>query len=653
MTGIRTAPYGSWESPISSELVAACGSGWGWLLREIQVHGRSVYWIEPKPEDGGRNTIVCRREDGSIAEVIPEGYSARTRVHEYGGGDYCVLAGTVFFSNEADQRLYRLAAGGTPIPITPEPPTGESWRFADGSPAADGQFILCVRECHDSNGKVQNEIVAVQSDGAGEVKTVVRGSDFYASPRISPDGRRIAWLSWDLPRMPWDGTELWAAKYHPDGSISPADKIAGSAAEWISNPSWSPDGNLYFLSDRSNWSNLYRWNGSLVDRIFDIEADLDRPAWSFGYTRYAFLSQGRIACVFWKDGLEHLGLYEPQSRSFRKLDTPFTAIPYLASDGEENLWFLGGNFEMRPAVVRINLEDGSSNVVYRGASFEIEAGYLSRPRPIDYPTFDGEVAHALYYPPSNPDYDSPADELAPLIVRCHGGPTSAAHPFLQPEFLFFTSRGFGVLDVNYRGSSGYGRSYREALRGQWGHVDTEDCLAAARCLIDRGETDPGRQIMRGSSAGGWTTLCALTFHNLFRAGAVYYAVADAERLVNASPKFESCYVQYLIGPYPAERQLYLDRSPIHHTQELSSPLIVFQGMRDKIVPPSQSETLIEALREKKLPYAYLTFPNEGHGFRRAESLKRSLEAELSFYAQIFGFVLADSLEAVTISNLAR
>ncbi len=652
MTRKQFAPCGSWKSPIQSEHVAACGSGWGGMLREIQVHGKDVFWIVPKPQDGGRNTVIRRGEDGSLAEIIPAGYSARSRVHEYGGGDFCVYADTLFFSNEADQRLYRLAANAAPAPLTPAPSAGQSWRFADGAATADGQFVLCVGERHDANEVVHNEIVAVRSDRLAAPKTVVRGSDFYASPRVSPDGHQIAWLSWDLPRMPWEGTELWIAKFHPDGSISSAAKVAGGAAEWISNPSWSPNGDLYFLSDRSNWSNIYRWDGTQVEHVFQIDADLDCPAWAFGYTRFAFLSRGRIVFVYWEDGIEHLGLYDPTSTSHRNIETDCTAIPYIASDSEDEILFLGGNFEMPPVVNRMKMNGTKAMVIYRNASFEFEPEYLSKPQSIDFSTSDDQVAHALYYPPTNKDYSPEPDESIPLIVRCHGGPTSGAHPFLQLEFQYFTSRGFGILDVNYRGSSGYGRSYREALKEQWGLYDTLDCLAAARDLVNRGEADPKRLIMRGGSAGGWTTLCALTFHDLFNAGAVYYAVADAEKLAKTSHKFESGYLQYLIGPYPAERQLYLDRSPIHHTQGLSSPLIVFQGMQDKIVPPSQSEALIEALREKNLPYAYLTFPGEGHGFRQAESIKRSLEAELSFYAQIFGFDLADSLEAITISNLA-
>jgi dipeptidyl aminopeptidase/acylaminoacyl peptidase len=651
MTAKHIAPYGSWKSPIQADHVSTSGSGWGGLMREIQMDGKNVFWILPKPQEGGRNTLMQRSEDGSITEILPADYDICTRVHEYGGGDYCVHEGTIIFSNGADQRLYRLSPNSEPVPLTSAPPSGESWRYADGCIAPEGRVMLCIHERHHSSGAVENEIIAIEIKVTSAFHTIVQGSDFYASPRVSPDGKKIAWLSWDLPRMPWDGTELWVADFQSDGSVTSAKKIAGGEAEWISNPVWSPNGNLFFLSDRSNWSNLYYWDGTNVEQVFEINADIDRPAWTFGYTRYAFLSCNRIAFVFWEDGIERLGLYDLDSSSFKIIDTGFTAIPYITSNGEDELWFLGGNFVMKPSVVRMEMKDTKPEVVYRNASFEFDCGYLSKPQPIDFTTSDDQVAHALYYPPTNKDYAAPSDEITPLIVRCHGGPTSAAHPFLQPTFQYFTSRGFGILDVNYRGSSGYGRSYREALKGKWGIYDTQDCVAAALFLVDRKEVDPERLIMRGASAGGWTTLCALTFHDLFNAGAVFYGVSDAEMLAKTTHKFEMGYFQYLIGPYPDERQLYIERSPIHHTDGISCPLIVFQGLDDKVVPPSQAEALVKSLQDNKLPHAYLTFPGESHGFRRSDSIKSSLEAELSFYAQLFGFDLADPIEAIKISYL--
>ncbi len=651
MTSKKFAPYGSWKSPIQAEHVAASGSGWGGLMREIHVDGKNVFWILPRPQEGGRNTLMQFREDGSIAEILPADYSIRTRVHDYGGGDYCVREGTIVFSNAVDQRLYLLSPNSDPVPLTAAPPADESWRYADGYITPDGRVLICVHERHLSTGVVDNEIVVIEINGSSAIHPIVKDSDFYASPRVSPDGKKVAWLSWNLPRMPWDGTELWVAELQSDVSVASAVRIAGGDAEWISNPAWSSNGDLYFLSDRSDWSNLYRWDGDKVEQVFQINADLDRPAWTFGYTRYAFLSHDRIAFVYWENGIEHLGLYDPVSSSYKGISTDYSAIPYITSNGEDELWFLGGNFQLKPSVVRLKMNGSNPEVIYRNSSFIFDSGYISNPQPIDFPASDDQVAHALYYPPTNKDYAAPTDELIPLIVRCHGGPTSAAHPFLQPTFQYFTSRGFGILDVNYRGSSGYGRSYREALKGKWGIFDTQDCITAALYLVDRGDADPKRLIMRGGSAGGWTTLCALTFHDLFKAGAIYYGIADAEKLAKTTHKFEADYLEYLIGPYPDERQLYVKRSPIHHTDSISCPLIVFQGLDDNVVPPSQAETLVKALNEKKLPHAYLTFPGEGHGFRRSDSIKRSLEAELSFYAQLFGFDLADPFEAITISYL--
>jgi len=620
-------------------------------MREIQVDGTNVFWILPRPQEGGRNTLMQRSEDGSIAEILPADYNMRTRVHEYGGGDYCIHEGTIIFSNGADQRLYLFSPNSEPISLTAAPPADESWRYADGCIAPDGRTLLCIHERHLSTGAVKNEIVAIEINGTSTIHPIVQGSDFYASPRLSPDGKKVAWLSWDHPRMPWDGTELWIAEVQSDDSVTLVEKIAGGESEWISNPAWSPNGDLFFLSDRSNWSNLYRWDGVKVEQVFEISADLDRPAWAFGYTRYAFLSHGRIAFVYWEDGIEHLGLYDPVSSSYKKIAADYSAIPYITSNDEDELWFLGGNFQMTPSVVRLKMNGSNPEVVYRNSTFDFASGYISNPQPIEFPTSDGQVAHAQYYSPTNKEFSAPPDELIPLIVRCHGGPTSASHPFLQPTFQYFTSRGFGILDVNYRGSSGYGRFYREALKGKWGIYDTQDCIAAALYLVDRGEADPKRLIMRGGSAGGWTTLCALTFHDLFKAGAIYYGIADAEKLAKTTHKFEANYLEYLIGPYPDESQLYIERSPIHHTDSISCPLIVFQGLDDKVVPPSQAKNLVKTLREKKLPHAYLTFSGEGHGFRLAESTKRSLEAELSFYAQIFAFDLSDPFDMITIPYL--
>ncbi len=524
-------------------------------------------------------------------------------------------------------------------------------RYADGSISQDGRLIVCVLERHEPEGEIFNELVSLESDGSRQPLPIHTDKDFYASPRINASGDRIAWLSWNHPHMPWDGTELWVANLHADGSISKPIFIAGGSSEWINNPEWGPDGKLYFLSDRSNWSILYAWEPGKVETVTEIMCDISRPAFALGYTRFTFLSEGRIVVVYWRDGVEYLGLVERGSKTVQPIEVPFSAIPYLASDGVAEIWFIGGSFKHLPSIVRLQIDHGEPEIVYTNVEHSVPQGYISTPEAITFPTNEGEVAHALYYPPINQDFKGPESERPPLIVRSHGGPTSSARPYLQFEIQYFTSRGIAFVDVNYRGSTGYGRTYREKLKGKWGIVDAVDCVNAARFLVQRGDVDGSRLMKRGGSAGGWTTVCALTYHDVFQAGASYYGIADAEALTRVTHKFEERYLDSLIGPYPQEKALYQERSPIHHTQQLSCPVILFQGSEDKVVPPVQSEAMIEALEAKGLPYAYLFFEGEGHGFRLAETVRRSLEAEIYFYAHIFGFDLAEPVEPIEIHNL--
>jgi dipeptidyl aminopeptidase/acylaminoacyl peptidase len=641
------APFGSWTSPVDAGVVARAGRRLG--SPELAADG-AVWWAEGRPTEGGRVVLMRRPAGGEIEEVTPADVNVRTRVHEYGGGAWRLVGpDLVLFVDFADQRLYSQRLGEAPVAITPEPETDAGLRYADFRLAPDGSTVVCVREVH-GEGEAENQIVALDIKGIGEPTLLATGRDFYSFPRVSPDGRSLAWTCWDHPNMPWDGTELWLAPLH-----APADArlVAGGPTESIFQPAWDRQGRLHFVSDRDGWWNIYRAEGNSVQRLTEEEADLGHPQWLFGGSTYALLDDGGIACVRCERGEERLGLLEPGAVQVRDLGLPFTAFgfPSLASL-ERRLAFAAASPEREAAVVVFDLDSGELETVRASAEETIDPAYVSVPRAIAFPTGEGEVAHGFYYPPANADFEPPEGELPPLIVQGHGGPTSHATPALDREFLYWTSRGIGVVDVNYRGSSGYGRAYRERLRGNWGIVDTDDCIAAALFLATSGEADGERLAIRGGSAGGYTTLCALTFHQAFAAGASYYGVADAETLARDTHKFESRYLDSLIGPYPERADLYRERSPIHFARQLRSPVILFQGLEDEIVPPSQAETMVAALRANGVPHAYLAFEGEQHGFRRSETEIRCLEAELYFYSAILGFDPAGEIEPVEIEGFA-
>jgi dipeptidyl aminopeptidase/acylaminoacyl peptidase len=647
MTPQEIAPYGSWRSPITSATVAA-GSG---PPIEIQISGDNIYWLEIRPHEAGRYVIMRRAADGSIDDMTPKDFNVRTRVHEYGGGSFTVHGEVIYFSNFKDQRLYRQDPERPPEPISPEPEVPSGLRYAECLVTGDGSQIICVHERHEKSGEVNNGLATLSTDGSQPPRMIAEGHDFFASPHINPDGTQLAWLTWDHPQMPWDGAELWVAKLQSDGTLSDTRKVAGGPEESIFQPMWSPDGQLYFISDRTGWWNLYKVSDGDVIHLAPIEADLGVPQWQFGYSRYAFLADERIVCVYNRDGIHHLGSITHDDGKLGPLENPLTSITYLESNEDDCIYFVGGNFQRSPALLRMDVDTRKIETVYQPPGEMIDPGYLSIPESIEFPTEDGHPTYALFYPPTKRDYIGPPGELPPLLVMSHGGPTSAARTFLQLTIQYWTSRGIAVVDVNYGGSTGYGRAYRNRLRGQWGIVDTADCVAAARYLAEAGRVDGEKLAIRGGSAGGYTTLAALTFYDLFNAGASYYGVSDVEALAIETHKFESRYLDSLIGPYPEAKELYHTRSPIHFAEQLSCPVILFQGLEDLVVPPNQAELMVDALRAKGLPYAYLTFEGEQHGFRQAETIQRCLEAELYFYSRIFGFDLADPVEPVDIENL--
>jgi dipeptidyl aminopeptidase/acylaminoacyl peptidase len=635
-------PYGSWKSPITADLVGGGEIG----LEQVRIDGDDFFWIERRAHEGGRKVVVRRSANGDVTDVTPTGFNARTRVHEYGGGDYSVANGTIIFSNFADQRLYLQKIGAEPQPLTP----AQNQRYADGQIDRRRNFLFCVREDHTGAGEAVNTIVRIDLDGGNSGEIVVSGNDFYASPRLSPDGSQLAWLTWNHPNMPWDGTELWLGKLREDGSLGESRKIAGGVNESICQPQWSPDGVLRFVSDRTGWWNLYRWRENQVEALCPLAAEFGQPQWVFGGSLYGFVSEMQIVCSYSKNGNDCLATLDTETKTLRHIELPYSAISQVRV-AADRVVFIAASATETSAVVALNLSTKTFEVLRRSRETTVDAGYLSEARAIEFPTEHGLTAHGYFYPPQNRDYAAPANEKPPLLVMSHGGPTSSSSGSLKYSIQYWTSRGIAVLDVNYGGSSGYGRAYRERLNGKWGIVDVDDCVNGARYLAERGEVDGNRLAIRGGSAGGYTTLCALTFRNTFKAGASHYGISDLEALAKDTHKFESRYLDRLIGPYPERRDLYVERSPIHFTDKLNCPMIIFQGLEDKVVPPNQAEKMVDAVRAKKLPVAYLTFEGEQHGFRKAENIKRVLEAELYFYSKVFGFELAEPVEPVMIENL--
>jgi dipeptidyl aminopeptidase/acylaminoacyl peptidase len=616
-------------------------------LSSIVLDGEDVYWLEMRPEEGGRYTVVRRSLNGRTTDVTPAAFNVRTRVHEYGGGSYTVSAGTVYFSNWHDQRLYRQEPGREPRAITPE----ANLRYADGVIDGPRGRMLCVCEDHSVPGQeAANSLVALDLEGQRPRRVLAAGNDFYASPRLSPDGSHVAWLTWNHPNMPWDGTELWLGRLAEDGTLLDSKRVAGGEAESIFQPEWSPDGTLYFASDRTGWWNLCRWSGGHVEPLCAMEAEFGLPQWVFGMSTYAFVSHTSIICAYAQQGSWNLASLDTVTGHLTPIDTPYTMITQVRATPHRSL-FLGGSLTEAMAVVELDLATGEHQVLRRTSQTDVDPAHISLPEPVEFPTEKGLTAHAFFYAPRNRDAVGPQHERPPLLVISHGGPTGATDTTFNLGYQYWTSRGFAVLDVNYGGSTGYGRAYRQRLNGQWGIVDMDDCANAARYLVQRGEVDGRRLIIRGGSAGGYTTLCALTFRDLFAAGASYYGVSDLEALAKETHKFESRYLDHLVGPYPESQQLYVERSPIHFSERLGCPVVFFQGLEDQVVPPNQAERLVKALRTKGVPVAYVPFEGEQHGFRRAENLKRALEAELSFYSQIFRFELADPVEPVAIDNL--
>ncbi|SOC50448.1 Dipeptidyl aminopeptidase/acylaminoacyl peptidase [Blastococcus aggregatus] len=630
--------HGSWPTPITSELVVRAAARIGEVVVDGSPTGPGdVWWSESRPDEGGRSVLVRCGADGAVADVLPAPWNARTRVHEYGGGAWTVADGTLWFTEFSDQRLYRIDPGSDrPVAVTPEPAVRAGVRYADLR--VDGGTVLAVRETHPAEhtpaADVVNEIVRVGPDGS---EVLVSGPDFVSDPRPGPGGE-LAWLQWDHPSMPWDAAQLVVRA--ADGMET---VVAGGSGESVVQPVWAADGTLWFLCDRTNFWSLYRWRaGGEAELVLDVGSDIAGPQWVFGGSRFALLPDGRIALAYGRDGADRLAVLSPDG-AVREVPLPYAALRDLVTVGQDVVCVAGGP-DSEPVVLQVPLDGGGARVLRPARELGIDPAWFSRPEHVSFPTEEAGtgigVAHALVYPPANPDVSLPEGDLPPLLVVVHGGPTSAASPVLNLAVQYWTSRGFCVADVDYRGSTGYGRRYRDALQGRWGVVDLDDVVACARHLAAAGRVDPARMAIRGGSAGGYTTLAALSMRpGVFTAGASHYGVADLGALAAETHKFESRYLDGLVAPWPAGADVYAARSPINHVDALDTPLAVFQGDEDAIVPPDQAEAIVAALREKGVPHAYLLFQGEQHGFRKAGNIRAALDGELSFYAQVWGFDL--------------
>lgn len=652
---VNTLPYGCWPSPIGADLLTSQNT----RLAEPRFDGEDLYWLESRPQEQGRNALV-RWQKEKKEDVLPPPFSVRSKAHEYGGASYCVSQGTVYLVLQDDQRLYRLSPGNTtPEPLTPE----GAYRYADISIDIERQRLICVREDHTLKNQQQakeetNSLVAVPLDGSQQISVLVEGDDFYSNPEISPNGQQLSWLSWNHPAMPWDNTQCFVADF--DGSGLPENKVLiagdpnaeqnGEKLESVFQPQWSPNGELYLVSDRNNWWNIYCYRNNRLEPVLTMDAEFATPQWVFGMSTYGFLNQQQIITTYTQQGRWFLGLIDVTSGQLIEISKDYSDISAIRA-GAQQAAFIGSAPD-QPAQI-IHYKNNTLTPVAASGEVTFDRNNIALPQPLTFKTGNAKdaEAHAFYYPPTNANYQGPTVNQPPLIVLGHGGPTGATETGFNLKIQYWTSRGFAVLDVNYRGSTGYGREYRDQLKGQWGIADVEDVCAGAEHLVKQGLANPEQLAIKGSSAGGYTVLAALAFSDTFKAGASLYGIGDLETLARDTHKFEARYLDSLVGPYPEDKATYQERSPINHIDKLNCPAIFFQGLDDKVVPPNQAEAMVSALDNKGIAVAYVPFEGEGHGFRQGPNIQRALEAEYYFYSQLFGLDAASSIEPVEIKNI--
>jgi dipeptidyl aminopeptidase/acylaminoacyl peptidase len=635
------APYGTWTSPITSAALTQDAV----RLADTAIDGEWLYWLEQRPSEKGRG-VVCRiGAIGAMEALTADGQSVNSRVHEYGGGAFAVADGVVYFVDAKSQQLYRQPEGGAAQALT----AADGRRHGDLFVDRTRNRLICVAEQHEAHHEARNFLLAIDLEAPHRESVLAEGHDFYAAPRVSPDGSLLTFCTWNHPDMPWESSQVILAVLNAMGAIASQQHIAGGPSESAIEPRFSPAGGLWFLSDRSGFWNLYRWHGERVVAVLDDAAEYGRPPWVLGGAQFAVLETGQAVAIRDVDGISSLVMIDAITGASTTLPVPYSDLSQLRVS-QHTATFVAASPLDAPALVRLDMVTGHLSVLHHSTALRLDPDTVSEPEAISYPTTGGATAHALFYAPSNAGFMGAPGELPPLIVISHGGPTTAARSFLNPLIQYWTSRGFALVDVNYRGSSGFGRAYRQALAGQWGVADVDDCVNAATYLADQSRVDRSRMAIRGGSAGGYTTLCALAFRDVFGAGASYYGIGDLAALARDTHKFESRYLERLVGPYPEAAALYAQRSPLLHVQRFSSPLLLLQGLDDKVVPPSQSSAVYEALRTRGVPVAYLPFEGEQHGFRRAATIERAIEAELYFYGKVFGFLPADHLEPIKIDN---
>lgn len=645
-TNPAIAPYGSWKSPITAEAL----TGAVLSIKEPGCDGQAIYWLEGRPEEKGRSTLI-RLLNGEQTELTPKPFDVRSRVHEYGGGSWTASNGIVLASNGSDSRIYRIDEDGQ-TPITPEGP----WRYADLLIDVLHDRIIAVREDHSLEGiEPINTLVQLDLEGPNEDggQVIVSGTDFVASPALSPDGTRLSWLQWDHPNMPWDGCELWYADVDEDGTLRNIHHVTGGPNESIVRPRWNNTGLPVFASDRTGWWQLYadRGDAGILPIMAPTEAEFAQPQWAFGMSAWDFTATGQVVCAWNQNGIWKLGRLDVAMEPIHEFDLPFTQITDVHMQQETNkVFFLGSSPTDLGGLVLLDIMSGEWEYLRKASSRDIDPAYISVPQPISWQSEGGATAHGFYYPPTNPDFVAPAGELPPLIVESHGGPTSQSSSSLSLKRQFWTSRGFAILDVNYGGSTGYGRDYRNRLQGNWGIVDVDDCVTGAEHLADEGKVDPARLAIRGGSAGGFTTLAALTTTQIFAVGVSYYGIGDLEAMARDTHKFESRYLDGLVGAYPAEKATYIERSAIHHVDRLDSAMLLLQGLEDKVVPPNQATTMAEAVRKNGHQVAHIEYEGEGHGFRQAETVQHATLSELAFFGKVFRFVPEDTVPQIDIAN---
>ncbi len=624
----KQKPFGSWPSPISAELITRAAPG----LSCLQAHGDSLYWVESRPWEAGRNVIMCRRGDGTVEDLLPKPYSHSSRVHEYGGMAYALDDNSLYFVNAADQRIYQLdlQGDGDPTPITPI----SLQRYADLVVDSINQRLIAVCEDHQGEQEPRGYLAAISLDPEKpQVTTLQSGADFYAYPRLSPDQTYLCWIEWQHPNMPWDCTQLWQTRISEDGSLSEKTLVAGGDNDQaLFQPQWSPDNQLYFVSDKNNWWNIYTARHGKIEPVVEKQAEFATPLWQFGMSTYDFIDSKTIGCLWTENGIWQSGFIDIASGQLSVHKMPYSSM-HAARCLNGSVYMVAGSATAPAAIVSANSQ--SLETIYAPATLDISRENLSQPQSILFPSGDGQQVHAFFYPPANSEYCANKNELPLVIALCHGGPTGATDSGLNLKIQYWTSRGFAVVDINYRGSTGFGRDYRQSLAGAWGIADIEDSQSAINYLADEKMIDPERCIIRGSSAGGYTVLSALTFTDTFKAGASLYGIGDLETLATDTHKFESHYLDSLIGPYPEAKDLYRARSPIHHAEGLNCPVIFLQGLEDKVVPPNQAEMMVNLLQRKGIKVGHITFPDEGHGFRKATNIIRAMESELAFYSDVF------------------